>query len=81
MPVEAKPLFRPDVLRPHLQAFVLPASLPDSKAILAKWATMLSTGRADKFKEQELLPDFLTGRTTGTHTFVAWHVRISNSNR
>ena len=60
MPVEAKPLFRPDVLRPHLQSFVWPENLTESKAILAKWATMLSTGRADKFKEQELLPDFLT---------------------
>lgn len=60
MPVEAKPLFRPDALRPHLQSFPWPANLAESKAILAKWATMLSTGRADKFKEQELLPDFLT---------------------
>lgn len=60
MPVEAKPLFRPDALRPHLQSFPWPANLAESKAILAKWAMMLSTGRADKFKEQELLPDFLT---------------------
>lgn len=60
MPVEAKPLFRPDVLRPHLQAFPWPTNLSESRAILGKWATMLSTGRADKFKEQELLPDFLT---------------------
>lgn len=60
MPVEAKPLFRPDILRPHLLSFAWPANLSDSKAILAKWATMLSTGRADKFKEQQLLPDFLT---------------------
>lgn len=59
MPVEAKPLFRPDVLRPFLQAFVPPPNMADSKATLAKWATMISTGRADKFKEQELLPDFL----------------------
>lgn len=28
MPVEAKPLFRPDVLRPHLTAFQLPAHVP-----------------------------------------------------
>ncbi len=60
MPVEAKPLFRPDVLRPYMQSFAWPANLAESKAALAKWATMLSTGRADKFKEQELLPDFLT---------------------
>ncbi len=60
MPVEAKPLFRPDVLRPYMQSFAWPANLAKSKAALAKWAEMLSTGRADKFKEQELLPDFLT---------------------
>ena len=60
MPVEAKPLFRPDVLRPHLVAFDWPKNLAESKAALAKWATMLSTGRADKFNEKELLPDFLT---------------------
>ena len=59
MPVEAKPLFRPDVLRPHLQSFAWPENLAASKATLARWAELFSTGRADKFKEQELLPDFL----------------------
>src|SRR5436309_1014175 len=58
MPVEAKPLFRPDVLRPHLQTFDLPPNLDQSKATLAKWATMFSSDR--KFNERELLPDFLT---------------------
>ena len=60
MPVEAKPLFRPDVLRPHLRSFELPPNHAKSKATLARWAEMVSSGRADKFKEQELLPDFLT---------------------
>ncbi len=60
MPVEAKPLFRPDVLRPHLQAFQWPDNLDKTKATLTRWGNMLATGRADKFKEQELLPDFLT---------------------
>ena len=59
MPVEAKPLFRPDVLRPHLLSFQWPPSITKTKATLARWAEMVSTGRADKFKEQELLPDFL----------------------
>ncbi len=59
MPVEAKPLFRPDVLRPHLVAFAWPKNLAETKAALARWADLFSTGRADKFKEQELLPDFL----------------------
>lgn len=60
MPVEAKPLFRPDVLRPHLRSFDWPPNITKSKATLARWAELVSTGRADKFKEQELLPDFLT---------------------
>jgi len=60
MPVEAKPLFRPDVLRPHLQAFKWPENIDKTKAALTRWGNMLATGRADKFKEQELLPDFLT---------------------
>ena len=60
MPVEAKSLFRRDVLRPHLQAFKWPDNIDKTKAALTRWGTMLATGRADKFKEQELLPDFLT---------------------
>ena len=61
MPVEAKPLFRPDVLRPHLLAFQWPpANLADIKAKLAKWAAMFQSRRAEKFNEKELLPDFLT---------------------
>ena len=60
MPVEAKPLFRPDVLRPHLLSFQWPTNVTKSKATLARWAEMVSTGRADKFKEQEMLPDFLS---------------------
>jgi len=39
MPVEAKPLFRPDVLRPHLQAFVWPENLAATKAALTRCAT------------------------------------------
>lgn len=60
MPVEAKPLFRPDVLRPHLVHFPWPANIAESKAKLAKWGEMFKAGHANKFKEQELLPDFLT---------------------
>lgn len=60
MPVEAKPLFRPDVLRPYLKSFRLPERIEKERQKLAHWGEMLSTGRADAFKEQELLPDFLT---------------------
>ena len=59
MPVEAKPLFRPDALRPHLKAFQLPRPLETYQAILSKWADMLSSGKANRFKEQEILGDFL----------------------
>ena len=60
MPVEAKPLIRPDVLRTHVAAFDLPAHVAAFGPKLEHWARLLSTGRADAFKEQELLPDFLT---------------------
>lgn len=60
MPVEAKPLFRPDALRPYLASFNLPYNIGEIKTIFSRWSTMLSSGRADKFKEQELLPDFIT---------------------
>lgn len=60
MPVDAKPLFRPDVLRSHLDAFTLPECVEPLRGQLDDWAGLLASGRANKFKEQELLPDFLT---------------------
>ena len=61
MPLDAKPLFRPDVLRAHLGAFTtLRDRIEAAAPKLAHWAELLSTRRADSFKEQEILPDFLT---------------------
>ena len=60
MPVEAKPLFRPDVLRPYLAAFILPERVQAHRAALARWAELFASGQADQFKEHELLHDFLT---------------------
>ncbi len=60
MPVEAKPLFRPDVLRSHVAAFQLPAHVATYRPTLAQWAELLSSSRIDSLKEQEILPDFLT---------------------
>jgi hypothetical protein len=60
MPLDAKPLFRPDVLRPHLAGFNLPEPVESLQAPLRKWAEMLSSAQADKLNEKELLPDFLT---------------------
>lgn len=60
MPVEAKPLFRPDVLRPHLQAFKLPENLDATRETFGRWAKLLASRKADKLKEKELLPVFLS---------------------
>jgi hypothetical protein len=45
LPVEAKPLFRPDALRPHLKQFQLPRPAEEYRTILAKWAEMLASGK------------------------------------
>ena len=60
MAVESKPLFHPEVIRQHLRNFVLPASVEDSRPRLKHWADLISSGQADKLKETDLLPDFLT---------------------
>lgn len=58
MAVESKPLFHPEVIRQHLRSFVLPESLDRSR--LGHWAELIASGQADKMKETDLLPDFLT---------------------
>lgn len=60
MPVEAKPLFRSDALRPLLNSFQLPADFAAKQAIVQKWATLFATDKADQFREQELLADFVS---------------------
>ncbi len=60
MPIEVKPLFRPDVLRSHLAAFELPVHVDELRPKLKHWADLLAPGKANTFKEQEILPDFLT---------------------
>jgi hypothetical protein len=60
MPVEAKPLFRPDVLRTHLSRFNLPNHVEVLLPKLKYWAALLRSSKANAFKEQELLPDFFT---------------------
>jgi hypothetical protein len=59
LPTVAKPLFRPEVLRQHLVAFQLPARVQALRPTLASWAEMFTSGRADAFKERELLPQFI----------------------
>jgi hypothetical protein len=60
VPVEAKPLFRPDVLRPHLAEFHLPGDVPAIRETFGRWASLLWSPQADTLKDKELLPDFLT---------------------
>ncbi|MFM7137461.1 MAG: Eco57I restriction-modification methylase domain-containing protein, partial [Planctomycetota bacterium] len=60
MPADAKPLFRPDVLHAHVTAFALPAAIESVRDDLAKWADLVASGRIDRFKETELLPEFIT---------------------
>ena len=80
MPVEAKPLFRPDVIRSHLAAFSLPDRIEPLRRQLADWASLSDTGRANNFKEQELLPDFLTLYFHGVLGLEPYH-RVGRSQR
>jgi len=60
LPIERKPLFRPDVMHQHLVAFALPERIDAVRPKLTHWADLIGSGRADKLNEKELLPDFLT---------------------
>lgn len=60
MAVESKPLFHPEVLRQSVRSFQLPARVAEFQPRLQHWAALIASGRADDFKETDLLPDFLT---------------------
>ena len=60
MAVESKPLFHPEVLRQQVRSFSLPEQATAWQPKLQHWAELIRSGRADAFKESELLPDFLT---------------------
>jgi hypothetical protein len=57
---DAKPLFHPDALRPGLAALTLPPAAVAARGKLADWAKMLGSGAADRKKETELLPGFVS---------------------
>ncbi len=59
MPVEAKPIFRPDVIRLPILGFSLPEQVARCRPKLKKWAEIIATGSVDAHKEQEILGDFL----------------------
>jgi hypothetical protein len=60
MAVESKPLFHPEVMRQQVRAFTLPEHVAAWQPKLQQWAELIASGRADEFKETELLPGFLT---------------------
>src|ERR1039457_1371616 len=60
MAVESKPLFHPEVLRQQVRSFNLPEQTAAWQPKLKHWAGLITSGRADQFKESELLPDLLT---------------------
>ncbi len=60
MAVESKPLFHPEVIRQQVRSFKLPEHVENSRPKLQHWAELITSGRADDFKETNLLPDFLT---------------------
>ncbi len=60
MAVESKPLFHPEVIRQQIRSFKLPDRVAQLQPALKHWADLIASGKADKFKETDLLPDFLT---------------------
>lgn len=62
MPVERKPLFRPEVIAVQAAAAARErkAESAEAQAILARWAELLASPRAEILTERELLPDFLS---------------------
>jgi hypothetical protein len=59
VPVEAKPIFRPDVIRLPILGFSLPDSVLLRRPKLEKWAEIIASGSVDAHKEVEILGDFL----------------------
>lgn len=60
MPVEAKPLFRPDVVARRVRGFVLPEEVGSAQGALRNWATLIGGPGFASYREQDLLPDFLS---------------------
>jgi hypothetical protein len=61
VPVEAKPLFHPDLLRLFLSALILPERVEVQCPALLRWAELFTAGQGDSVKEHQLLPDFEKG--------------------
>jgi len=63
MALESKPLFHPEVLRQQVRAFTLPERAVDWQPKLQHWAGLITSDRADGFKETALLS--IVGRKSG----------------
>jgi hypothetical protein len=59
VPVESKPIFRPDVIRLPILGLNLPEETARRRQNLQKWSDIISSGSIDAHKEQEILGDFL----------------------
>ena len=51
MALESKPLFHPEVLRQQVRAFNLPEQTGAWQPKLQHWAGLVTSGRADQFKD------------------------------
>jgi type I restriction-modification system DNA methylase subunit len=60
VPIQAKSLFRADVLRPKLNAFTPPADFDKHRALLKRWRDLIASAKIDKFNETAILPDFIS---------------------
>jgi type I restriction-modification system DNA methylase subunit len=60
MPTAAKPLFRPEALRPKLSAFTVPSAAAAARIKLTHWTKLLGSKQAEAMKETELLSEFLS---------------------
>lgn len=60
MPVEAKPLFRPDVVARRVRGFVLPEWVAAAQGKVQNWAALIGGAGFGSFREQDLLPEFLS---------------------
>jgi hypothetical protein len=59
VPVEAKPIFRPDVIRLPMLGISLPEAVLGHRPKLEKCAEIIASGSVDAHKEVEILGDFL----------------------
>jgi hypothetical protein len=60
MAFELKPLFNPEIVRQRLLGFTLPDSVELALPRVRHWAELIASGKADAFKETELLPEFIS---------------------